>query len=132
MVVVLVHWLIKLGSEQDFEKHWKSMTIEKDSGLYREILTTPERNTFDPKFQSFTLESPNYRTYINVGIWSSLEAFDRAINKYFPKATSEINERGKTVQTIELENFEFKLRERIVLRRVHDRGVALPEANSIE
>ena len=128
MEVILVHWLIKKGRELDFEKHWQKMTIENDIGLYREILTTPDKNTFDPKFHTFTLENPNYTTYINIGMWESLAHFDKAINKYFPKASSE-EVGNKIVQTIELEDFEFKLRERIVLRKVKDRGVALPDAD---
>ncbi|WP_026762897.1 hypothetical protein [Sediminibacterium salmoneum] len=131
MEIVLVHWLIKKGREIDFENHWKKMSIEEDNGLYREILTTPDKNTFDPKFQTFTLENPNYTTYINVGIWKSLTDFDNAIEKYFPKASTEKKD-GKTIHTIEVEDFEFKLRERIVLRKVSDRGVSLPEADSIQ
>jgi len=128
MEIVLIHWLIKKGRELDFEKHWQKMTIETDNGLLREILTTPDKNTFDPKFQTFTLENPNYTTYINIGIWQSLKDFDKAIQKYFPKATSEVKG-NKTVQTIELEDFEFKIRERIVLRKVLDRGISLPDAD---
>jgi hypothetical protein len=61
-------------------------------------------------------------------MWESLAHFDKAINKYFPKASIE-NVGNKIVQTIELEDFEFKLRERIVLRKVIDRGVDLPKAD---
>jgi hypothetical protein len=106
------------------------MTIDIDEGLYREILTTPDKNTFDPKFQTFTIENPNYTTYINIGVWKSLAHFDKAMEKYFPKASIE-EKNGKTVHTIEVEYFEFKIRERIVLRKVKDRGVALPESDII-
>jgi len=131
MEIVLVHWLIKRGREIDFENHWKKMSIEADNGLYREILSTPDKNTFDPKFQTFTLENPNYTTYINIGIWKSLSDFDKAVEKYFPKASTE-KKNGKTIHTIEVEDFEFKLRERIVLRKVSDRGVSLPDADSFQ
>ncbi|MDP2176804.1 MAG: hypothetical protein Q8K70_12945 [Bacteroidota bacterium] len=128
MELVFVHWLIKKGREPDFEKYWQQMTIHSDEGLYREILTTPNKNSFDPKFQTFTLENPNYTTYINIGIWESLSHFDKAIAKYFPNTTTEMKE-GKTIHAIELEDFEFKLRERIVLRKVIDRGSELPNAD---
>ena len=131
MEIVLVHRLIKKGRETDFEKHWQKMTIQTDKGLYREILTTPDKNTFDAKFQTFTLENPNYTTYINIGVWESLSHFDKAIANYFPDTTTE-NKNGKTIHTIELEDFEFKLRERIVLRKVIDRGTALPNADISE
>jgi hypothetical protein len=128
MEIVLVHWLIRKDRELDFEKHWKKMIVKKGIGLYREILTTPEKNVFDPKFHTFSIESPHYTTYINIGMWESLKHFDKAIKKYFPKATSK-TERGKTKQKVELNDFEFKLRERIVLRKVLDRGGKLPIAD---
>jgi hypothetical protein len=128
MEVVLIHWLIKKGRELDFEAHWKGMTVNLESGLFREILTTPDNNTFDPKFRTFTLEHPSYTTYINIGFWKSLKDFDDAINKYFPKASVE-KKGDKTIQHIELEDFEFKIRERIVLRKVLDRGSDLPAAD---
>jgi hypothetical protein len=131
MEIVLVHWLIKKGKEPDFEKHWQKMTIKNDKGLYREILTTPDKNTFDAKFQTFTLENPNYTTYINIGIWESLSHFDKAIEEYFPDVKDE-SRNGKTFRTIELEDFEFKLRERMVLRKVVDRGSTLPNADISE
>lgn len=128
MEIVLVHWLIKKGREIDFERHWQQMTIEQNIGLFREVLTTPDKNTFDPKFQTFSLENPNYTTYINIGFWESLKHFDKAIEKYFPNSGIE-HKNGKTIQTIEIEDFEFKLRERIVLRKVLDRGTNLPDAD---
>jgi len=107
------------------------MTIQNDKGLYREILTTPDKNTFDAKFQTFTLVNPNYTTYINIGVWESLSHIDKAIAKYFPDTITE-SKNGKTIHTIELEDFKFKLRERIVLRKVVDRGTALPAADISE
>ena len=126
MEIVMVHWLIKKGREADFERHWQEMKVEKGIGLYREVLTTPEKNTFDAKFHTFSIESPHYTTYVNVGFWKSLKHFDNAVKKYFPKATSKTLN-GKTKQNIELIDFEFKLRERIVLRKVSDRGTSLPK-----
>lgn len=128
MVVVLVHWLIKIGKEEDFKKHWYKMTIDDNCGLYREILTEPDKNIHDTKFQTFSLENPKYTTFINIGIWKSLEDFDKAIGKYIPDVKVK-TKNGKTIQQIELDDFEFKLRERIVLKTIKTRGTTLPKAD---
>lgn len=80
-------------------------------------MTTIDKNTFDPKSQTFSLENPSYTMYINIGMWKSLEHFDNAIKEYFPNASSNEKGDGKIVYTIELEDFEFKIRERIVLKK---------------
>jgi len=38
MIVIMVHWLIKKGieNEEAFENMWKKMTIQPNTGLYRE------------------------------------------------------------------------------------------------
>lgn len=131
MEIILVHWLIKHGREKDFEAHWEKMKVSTGLGLFREILTTPKKDTFDVKFQTFNIESPHYTTYINIGIWKSVNDFDNAIKAYFPKANSKTS-KGITKQNIELLDFEFKLRERIVLRKVNDRGTTLPKADWLE
>src|SRR5258706_460515 len=51
-VAILVHWLIRKGSEQAFETHWHRMTVEHGVGLYREMLTKPVASD-DPKFNTF-------------------------------------------------------------------------------
>ena len=56
-------------------------------------------------------------------MWTSIEAFDFAITKPYINPRKEIG--GK--QYIEINDFEYKLRERIVLERVSDRGGQLPE-----
>lgn len=127
MVIVLVHWLIQPGKEEEFKDRWKQMTIGRESGLYREILTELDREPPNPKFHTFSLGDPFYSTFVNIGIWESVEAFDRAVGKYIPEP--EIVEKdGKQKYLIELEGFEFKLRERAVLKVLFDRGGQLPEA----
>ncbi len=49
MVIILVHWLIRKGSEGSFIETWKGMTVKKGRGLYREILTQPILHD-NPKF----------------------------------------------------------------------------------
>ena len=127
MVVILVHWLIQQGKEEDFKKRWQQMTIKPDSGLYREILTELDREPSNPKFHTFSLGDPFYSTFINIGVWESVEHFDKAVGKYIPEAHV-FEENGVRKYSITLEAFEFKLRERIVLKIVSDRGGQLPEA----
>lgn len=60
-------------------------------------------------------------------MWESVECFDRAVGKYIPEA--EILKRDDRLKyIIELEESEFKLRERVVLEVVSDRGGQLPDA----
>jgi hypothetical protein len=127
MVVILVHWLIKLGMEEKFASRWKQMSISRDAGLFREILTKIDIGPSNPKFHTFSVGDPFYATFINIGVWESVEAFDREVGKWIPEA--EITEKdGRQKYTIELEEFEFKLRERVILEVVADRGGQLPKA----
>jgi hypothetical protein len=129
MVVILVHWLIRKGHEDRFTDRWREMTVESHSGLYREILTkldiTAEQDT---KFHTFSVGDPFYSTFINIGIWHDLDSFDAAIGWCIPDVKVE-DGGGRRVQTVELEEFEFKLRERVVLEVIGTRGGALPPAN---
>jgi hypothetical protein len=127
MVVILVHWLIKKNSEAEFEARWHQMTVDKGSGLYREILTTLDPEPMDSKFHTFSVGDPFYSTYINIGIWESVFHFDTAIGKYISNPEV-VEKNGRKKYSIELEAFEFKLRERVVLKVVSDRGQALPPA----
>jgi hypothetical protein len=49
MVVILVHWLIQQGKEEDFKNRWQQMTIKHGSGLYREILTETGQRALEPE-----------------------------------------------------------------------------------
>lgn len=125
MVVVLVRWYIHKGKEADFINFWENiMQVPDGSGLYRETLTKeiPENN--DPKFHTFDIEGHSYTTFINIGMWTTIEAFDIAITKPYINPRREIE--GK--QYIEINDFEYKLRERIVLNKISDRGGELPPA----
>src|SRR6266446_5637890 len=119
MVVILVHWLITKGREKDFEAWWRQMSVPVESGLYREILTSLDTEPPDSKFHTFSVGDPFYSTYINIGIWNSLEEFDSEIGKRIPKAEV-FQEAGRKKYTITLEDFEFKLRERVVLKVITD------------
>jgi len=133
MEIILVHWPIKEGKAEEFEKHWKMMmNVEGKEGFYREILTKPVPKP-DPKFNTFSITDRNYHTYINIGFWRSIEDFERGVRETMPK-TSQANdpEKRKIKQSIELEDFEFKLRERIVLAPIAERGGRLPDVSDLQ
>src|SRR5204862_5551690 len=69
VIVIMVHWLIKKGIENEhaFEETWKKMTIQPNTGLYREVLTRSVEAE-DPKFNTFSITDNAYTTYINIGI----------------------------------------------------------------
>ena len=104
MVVILVHWLIKTGMEEKFQSRWKQMSIGPESGLYREILTKVDVSPSNPKFHTFSVGDPFYSTFINIGMWESVEAFDFAVGKYIPEAEI-VEKQGRQKYTIELEEF---------------------------
>jgi len=85
----------------------------------------------DAKFNTFSITDVTYSTFINIGLWRSIEDFDRAVGKYIPPTAEVRNpENGRLQKQITLEEFEFKIRERIVLEIIADRdgGTELPKA----
>lgn len=125
MIVVLIRWYIHKGKEIEFVNFWENiMKVPDGSGLYRETLTKEDPNITDPKMHTFDVESSYYTTFINVGMWESFDDFENAITKPYirPKVVIE----GK--QYIEINDFEYKLRERVILNKISDRGGALPPA----
>lgn len=106
------------------------MTVDEHAGLHREILARLDKSTGaqgNGKFHTFSVGDPFYTTFINIGIWQDLKSFDAAIGKYIPDVKIE-EKNGRRVQTVELEEFEFKLRERVVLEVIGSRGGELPPA----
>lgn len=114
MVVVIVKWYIRKGCEDEFKETWKGMKPNPDDGLFREFYSMPieDLDENSEKYQTLDLKSSNYSTYINVGVWRSIEDFDKAIGSMIPER-QETTDLKK--ETIELYKFEFKLRERIVM-----------------
>lgn len=128
MIVIMVHWLIRKGQEEVFKASWRQMSIDSHAGLYREILTTLDQEEDNEKFHTFSIGNPHYSTFLNIGFWESVEHFDKAIDKYIPKPKV-VDKNGKQIYTIELQAYEFKLRERVVLNIINDRGGDLPAAS---
>jgi hypothetical protein len=136
MVVIMVHWLIKRGieNEQAFTAMWQEMKVDLNTGLYREFLTKPEEAE-DPKFNTFSLTDPAYVTFINVGFWKDIESFNAAVGKYIapPELRKPLSGslKGTEMLAVYQHKFEFKIRERIILNKVFDRqgSLVFPEAD---
>ena len=136
MVVIMVHWLIKRGveNEQAFRAMWQQMAVDPNTGLYREFLTKAEEAE-DPKFNTFSLTDPAYLTYINIGFWKDVASFDAAVGKYIaqPELRKPLEGSLKDTEMLAVyrHKFEFKIRERIILSKVLDRsgGIAFPDAD---
>jgi len=136
MVVIMVHWLIKRGAENEeaFRAMWRKMAIDPNTGLYREFLTKAEEAQ-DPKFNTFSITDPAYVTYLNIGFWKDIQSFDAAVGKYIAQPELRKPLEGPLKDTEMLASyrypFEFKVRERIILSKVLDRqgGLAFPEAD---
>lgn len=126
MIVIMVHWLIKRGAKNTkaFEAMWKRMSIHPNAGLYREILTKPVQAD-DPKFNTFSLTDRAYVTYLNIGIWKNVASFDAAVGKYIQSPERRKPLKGsykrKRMLAVYQHNFEFKIRERIILKKLWDR-----------
>lgn len=122
MVVVLVRWYIRKGKEDEFKQTWDGMKPATDEGLFREFFSKPV-DIDDDKYHSLDVESQYYNTYINVGVWQKIEDFDQAIGSMIPGRTPQSNTiEKKNKEIIEVFDFEFKLRERIVMNVEKTRG----------
>lgn len=130
MIVIMVHWLIKKGieNEEAFEAMWKQMKVEPNTGLYREVLTQPV-TAQDEKFNTFSITDNAYTTYINIGVWKDLESFDAAVGQYIqpPEKRTPINGpyKDREMLAVYRHDFEFKIRERVILKKLYDRKGAL-------
>ena len=136
MVIIMVHWLIKRGieNEEAFKAMWQKMKVDPNTGLYREFLTKAEEAE-DTKFNTFSLTDPAYITYINIGFWKDIESFDAAVGKYIapPEIRKPLDGPLKETDMLAVyrHSFEFKIRERIILSKIQDRqgALAFPEAD---
>ena len=125
MTVILIRWYIKNEMKQEFVSYWENiMKVSKGCGLHRETLCEVQPEIKDPKFHTFNLEHPLYTTFINVGMWENVDAFDNAVTASYIKKP--IIHEGE--QFLHITKFEFKIRERIVLKEVSSRGGELPKA----
>lgn len=66
---------------EEFEKYWKTlMNVARKKGFYRGILTKPVTMS-DAKFNTWSINDPNYRVYIN----RFLEQASRILKERFKK-----------------------------------------------
>ncbi len=104
MVVVIVKWYIKNKMDKYFLSKWEEMKPKFYDGLFREFLNKPENINAD-KYLTLDVVNPNYTTYLNVGIWRSLEDFDKAIGSMIPQRKP--NKRSKETIVITSEGEMF-------------------------
>src|SRR5258708_25054723 len=119
MVIVIVRWYIKDRQDDKFKSSWGNyMDPTIKDGLFREFFSKPVDVT-EEKYHTLDVESKHYTTYINVGIWRDITDFERAIGSLIPNREPHKKKEGK--ELIEVFDFEFKLRERIVMDVEEDR-----------
>ncbi len=100
--VVVIYWQIERGKEKDFENKWKELSDKiKDKGLIIERLSRVEQ-PLDKKWDTWSdiVNKEDTITYINVGLWRSLNAFKEAI---------------ESEPILEKQLFERYMRQRILL-----------------
>src|SRR5437870_5486162 len=124
MVIVIVRWYIKKGKEDNFKSiRIENMEPEIKEGLFREFFSKPV-DVVNDKYHTLDVESLHYTTFINVGLWKDIKAFDDAIVSFIPdreKPDLEKFPEKHNKEIIEVFDFEFKLRERIVMAVKEDR-----------
>lgn len=128
MVIVIVRWYIIEGQEENFKKTWiEIMEPLIKTGLYREFFSKPI-DSVKEKYHTLDVESQHYKTFINVGIWKDINSFDEAIGNFILGRKPHDNDPQK--QYMEIFEFEYKLRERIVMTVEESRsgGWILPPA----
>ena len=108
MVIVLIHWKIKPDKVCDFFDFWRKIAVVQDrEGLIGEFLSEGcHTSEFPWIIWDLTGCEGLYRSFINVGIWSSTQDFNEQIAKYFGDKEG-------------LKDFEQERRVRTVLRPRH-------------
>ena len=105
MVIVLIQWKIKPDSVEDFLRFWKEEAFVQDrEGLVGEFLSEAH-STAEYSWINWQLTGceQEYRSFVNVGLWSNPEDFQEQVGKYFAECTSS-------------KGFEFGPRQRVVLK----------------
>ena len=107
MIIVLIEWKIKPAPEmvEKFLKFWKKKAVVSDRrGLIGEFLTEAH-STAEYGWITWQLTGceGKYRSFINIGCWSSAEEFHAQVGKYFETSAG-------------LKEFEAEPRVRAVLK----------------
>jgi len=107
MIIVLIEWKIKPEPEmvEKFLRFWKKKAVVSDRrGLIGEFLTEAH-STAEYGWITWQLTGceGKYRSFINIGYWSSAEEFHAQVGKYFETSAG-------------LKEFEAEPRVRAVLK----------------
>ena len=80
--VVVVHWKVKQGREDEFLDYWAQRSVVADrSGLVGEFLSSVEDQARFP-WINMQAVSTTYTSFFNVGIWRDAMAFEDQIGKH--------------------------------------------------
>lgn len=118
LIIALINWRVKSGVEEVFLKKWKNeLSLEGAAGLIGEFLSNVEDSTFhegvtwelepDEKDNRTDWAASDYTSYVNVGMWTSVDAFMDAVGKYMVA--------GRLIK----EDFEAAPRRRAILTPEH-------------
>lgn len=82
MIIVLIHWKVKLGQEAAFRGHWQSVArLGGAEGLIGEFLSEETAASFP--FVSFPAAAPDCANFYNVALWHDRESFERGVGSHF-------------------------------------------------
>lgn len=90
MIVVEILWHIRVGKEEDFRQAWREKYVVADrTHLIGEFLSAPVSDVPD-MYKSWKPEEVGdpkepVSVFVNVAMWTSLDAFKAEIEKYIPK-----------------------------------------------
>ncbi|WEZ83429.1 hypothetical protein P6U16_00600 [Rhizobium sp. 32-5/1] len=131
MIIALINWRVQPAQVGAFLDKWKTgLKLEGARGLVAEFLSRVEDDSFhegvtwtiepDDQDDRTTWVSQSYVSYVNVGIWETVDDFMNAVGKYMTK--------GRVIKEV----FEAAPRRRAILTPEHWRiGVSrLPSATS--
>jgi hypothetical protein len=108
MIIVVVHWKIKEGSEYRaaFLRYWEeTLKIEKRSRLVGEFLSeplSPGETEFDLRILGIPEPAP-YQSVFNIGISDSIDSFEEQVVRPYVRSNPEPKD------------FEYEYRSRMVL-----------------
>ena len=116
--IVVVHWKVKPGREQEFLDYWSQRAAVQDrSGLVAEFLSGVEDRDKYPWINWRSLD-PRWTSYFNVGLWRDAAAFQEQVGRFIDNARPPLD-------------FEADRRERVLVepRRWRVGASGLPAAD---
>ena len=125
MILAIILWRIKKDKKEEFIRKWREEFVVNDrTNLIGEFLSVPI-HTEDPRLRTLKLDeigtpSSEKVILINVGLWASIEDFDKQVTKYI-----RTNDEEKR-------DFEYEVRQRALLDPIAWRlgDAALPKRDT--